>query len=220
MSLYPTPANNITDLSTVVTNSIAPQLRLCQRVLYYSQSIIGDYKHSARTDDHLGWLVCDGRLIDRQAYNALFEVIGTSFGSTTSTNFRLPDMRGRVLGSLNVSDNRNNALSVRTLGQSVGAETHTLVINEMPSHNHTITDPGHTHSYVNNVNDQQTDNAFSTETAADQVDVSQTTGSSTTGITINNRGGDQPHNNMQPTIFGGNVYVFAGLPGPSPSDIE
>ena len=106
------------------------------------------------------------------------------------SNFRVPDLRGRVFGGLNVTSNKNVS----------------------PSHNHTITDPGHTHSYVNQSGDQNTDNAFSTETAADQVDNNQTTGSSATGITINNRGGDQPHNNMQPTLFAGNVYIFAGCP--------
>lgn len=214
MSIYPSASHNLTSLAHVVTDNIAPQLAMCQRVLLYSQTIIGDYKCCARNDNHLGWLVCDGSLLDRTEYNALFEVIGTSFGNTTSSNFRVPDFRGRVFGALNVSSNRNNALSVRNLGSAVGAETHTLTINEMPSHNHAITDPGHTHSYVNQSSDQAVFGVG--EAAADQADNGQTTGSSTTGITINNRGGDQAHNNMQPTLFGGNVFVFAGLPGPLP----
>ena len=214
---YPSPPNNITDLNTVVTQCVGPQLRMCQNVLYYSQAIIGDYKYSARNDDHLGWLVCDGRLLDRVQYKALFDVVGTTFGYTNSSNFRMPDFRGRVFGGLNVSGNRNNSYSVRNLGDATGEEAHTLTIPEMPTHNHTINDPGHAHSYVNQVNDQQTDNAFHTEVAADQQDITQTTGTSTTGITINNTGGGQAHNNMQPTVFAGNVYVFAGLPGDPPS---
>jgi microcystin-dependent protein len=185
--------------------------------MYYSQSIIGDYKYCARSDDHLGWLVCDGRLLDREEHAALFEVIGTSFGSTNSSNFRTPDFRGRVFGGLNVPGNSNNAFSARNLGDATGAETHTLTVNEIPSHNHGITDPGHTHSYVNQGNDQ-TVFAGIGEQAADQTDTGASSGSSTTGITVNNTGGGQSHNNMQPTVFGGNVYIFAGLPGDAPSD--
>jgi microcystin-dependent protein len=213
--LYPTHPNNLTDLSTIVIESVTPQLRMCQNVLYYSQAIIGDYKYSARSDDHLGWMVCDGRLLNRVQYKALFDIVGTTFGSTTSTNFRMPDFRGRVFGGLNVSGNRNNSFSVRNLGDSTGAETHTLTVNEMPSHNHNVTDPGHTHSYVNQSSDQSVFGIG--EAAADQADNNQTTGASTTGISINNNGGGQAHNNMQPTVFGGNVYVFVGLPGDPPS---
>jgi microcystin-dependent protein len=127
----------------------------------------------------------------------------------------MPDFRGRVFGGLNVSGNRNNSLSVRNLGDATGAETHTLTVNEMPSHNHNVTDPGHTHSYVNQSSDQSVFGIG--EAAADQADNNQTTGTSTTGISINNNGGGQAHNNMQPTVFGGNVYVFVGLPGDPPS---
>jgi microcystin-dependent protein len=63
---------------------------------------------------------------------------------------------------------------------------------------------------VNNVNDQGHDNVFNSETAADEVDLAATTGTSTTGITINNTGGGLPHNNMQPTLFIGNVFIYAG----------
>ena len=78
----------------------------------------------------------------------------------------------------------------------------------MPSHNHGVTDPGHTHSYSNTPNDQNV-SALIGEQAADQADASQTTGSSTTGITIQNTGGGGAHNNMQPTLFAANVFIFA-----------
>lgn len=81
-----------------------------------------------------------------------------------------------------------------------GAETHTLTTAQMPSHSHGVNDPGHDHSYVNNTNDQNTDNVFSTETAADPADIGQTTGTSTTGISIQSTGGSAAHNNMQPFV--------------------
>lgn len=169
-------------------------------------SYTGDLKYSVLIDDHHGWLKCDGRALSRTLYSKLWDAIGTTFGSGDgSTTFNLPDCRGRVLGGVG----QGAGLTNRVIGSSVGTETHTLTVGEIPSHSHGVTDPGHTHTYVNNANNQNTDNAFASETAADDNDLSQTTGSSTTGITINNTGGGGAHNNMQPTIFASNIFIFA-----------
>lgn len=143
-----------------------------------------------------GWLMCDGSLVSKETYYYLFSIIGNYYGPGTATDFNLPDLRGRQV----IGNGNGVGLSSRSLGDIGGEERHTLTINEMPVHNHGINDPGHTHSYVNNVNNQNTDNAFATETAADEVDLNQTTGISTTGITINNTGGGQSHNVMDPFL--------------------
>ena len=160
--------------------------------------------------DHIGWMLCDGRSLSTASYNLLFQVIGYQFGGS-GASFNLPNPAGGVVG---VVGQRTTAVST-TLhgpGQDIGAETHTLTVPEMPAHAHSITDPGHAHSYVNQQNDQNTDNAFASETAADQADLNQTTGTSVTGITINSTGGSQPHNNIQPTLFMGNMFIYSGIP--------
>lgn len=173
---------------------------------YLSTPEIGDIKQSVHSSAHNGWLKCDGTAVSRTTYADLFAIISTNFGSGNgTTTFNLPDARGRVLGTTGAG----SGLTSRSLGASVGAETHTLTVGEMPVHSHGVTDPGHTHSYTNNTNDQNTDNAFASETAADQADLTATTASSTTGITINNAGGGGAHNNMQPTLFIGNTFIFA-----------
>ena len=84
-----------------------------------------------------------------------------------------------------------------------------MTIAQMPSHAHTITDPGHDHSYTNNTNDQGVHTVTTQADAADNTDLGATTGTSTTGITVNSTGGGNAFNIMQPTIFISNIFVFA-----------
>lgn len=199
----------------------------------------GDTKISALSVDHLGWLLCDGRLLNVSDYRFLFDVIGYNFGSNEAgTQFQLPNPAGRVPGFIGSGSN----LTPRGMGSNVGEETHTLTINEMPSHKHgsndvtgntngngntntegqhthTITDPGHTHGYFNQPNSISGANIAGTD-FADNVNVNQTTGSSATGITVNSNGshfhtvgstgGSNAHNNMQPTLFLGNLFMYCG----------
>jgi microcystin-dependent protein len=210
--------------------------------------MVGDTKTSMVRADHIGWLLCDGRELSQSEYRSLYAVLGDDFGPAVASGyFKLPDARGHVMGLINQPNEYTATprtdVSGWTDGDVSGEETHTLIIAEMPAHRHgptdvsgntdgtgltgvsgehthSITDPGHTHSYVNNVNNQNADNPFNTETAADDADLNQTTGSSTTGITINSAGrhahtigrtgGSQPHNNMQPTLFLGNFFIYGG----------
>ena len=171
---------------------------------YIIPNNIGDIKQSIAQNDHNGWFICDGRSLNRADYPILFNLIGVSFGSDNATTFKLPDARGRVAGTIG----QGSGLSNRSLGDAVGSETHTMTVNQMPSHSHGITDPGHSHSYTNNTNDQSVNTLTTQESAADNVDLSATTGTSTTGITVNNAGSGQAFNIMQPTLFIANTFIY------------
>lgn len=169
---------------------------------------VGDIKMSVHNSDFYGWLKCDGRSLSRTTYAALFAVIGTSFGSINGSSFNLPDCRGRVLGTLG----QGAGLTNRTLGASVGEEAHTLTTGEMPSHNHGITDPGHTHTWTHGTEGDDSGNGGSySEYTTIPGSISNAIASATTGITVNNAGGGSSHNNMQPTLFIGHVYIYSGL---------
>ena len=81
-----------------------------------------------------GWLICDGSAVSRTTYANLFSVIGTTYGTGDgSTTFNIPNLKGKVPVGYDSSDT-----SFDTIGETGGEKTHTLTIDEMPSHNHGI----------------------------------------------------------------------------------
>lgn len=126
-----------------------------------------------------GWLLCDGRAVSRTEYAELFKAIGTKHGSGDgSTTFNLPNPKGRTLVGKDSTDTDFN-----TLGKTSGEKTHTLTVDEMPSHTHELI-----------VDKQQGGvNAALQPTWG-------TAYSSTDSGSISNTGGDQPHNNLQPYL--------------------
>ena len=82
------------------------------------------------------FLVCDGSAVSRDLYAALFNVIGTTYGSGDgSTTFNLPDFSGKIPLGVSVGYN---------IGSTGGEASHALLSTEIAAHTHTI--PGHTHN--------------------------------------------------------------------------
>lgn len=130
-----------------------------------------------------GWLLCDGRIVEQADYPELFEVIGTTYGYYSRTDFKLPDLRGRVaVGKNTVIDTETPDTDFNELGKTGGEKTHTLTVNEMPSHNHD------TSNSVGGGSGNISGFMWST-TLADW-------GKQKTTAT----GGGQPHNNLQPYL--------------------
>lgn len=123
-----------------------------------------------------GYSICDGKELNRETYKELFSIIGTTFGGGDGTStFNLPDLKGKVSVGLDSSDTNFN-----TIGKTGGEKTHTLTINEMPSHNHKMYSP-----------------ASVTVASGSSYGIPDL-GISTTPTT--NTGGGQAHNNLQPYI--------------------
>ncbi len=166
----------------------------------HEKPVAGDIKMSFVGNDHLGWLKCDGRSFLKTEHPLLYNVIGTQFGGS-STTFNLPNPAGGVLG---VVGQRTGAVST-TLhgpGSEVGEETHTLIVDEMPAHTHTgTTDAAGFATTSVNVHNLTT-----------QIDVADNGGAGHVHtFTTASTGGSDPHNNMQPTLFIGNVFIFSGV---------
>ena len=122
------------------------------------------------------WLICDGSAVSRTDYSELFNVIGTTFGTGDgSTTFNLPNIKGKTIVGLDNSDTDFNAI-----GKVLGEKTHTLTIDEMPTHSHLGTPAVYRASSViqaDEVNAQTGRQGYSNET-----------------------GGSKAHNNIQPSF--------------------
>jgi microcystin-dependent protein len=82
-----------------------------------------------------GWLECDGSGQPIQAYNALFAVIGSTYGATTSTTFFLPDLRGNVALAFGTAPATGTYYGIGTFQ---GLEAVTLSGAQLPTHSHAL----------------------------------------------------------------------------------
>lgn len=123
-----------------------------------------------------GWLICDGSAISREDYIDLFTAIGTTYGDGDgNTTFNIPDFSGRTAIGMSAT---------YILGDADGEETHTLTVDEMPSHSHT--NLYHTSS--------GTGWGYNYQNIGQRSQPTESSGG------IGNTGGNQSHNNMQPYI--------------------
>lgn len=82
-----------------------------------------------------GWAFCNGQLLPISENDALFALIGTTYGGDGQSTFALPDLRGRVP----VGTGQGPGLPNIMIGQVGGAENVTLLTNNLPAHNHNVT---------------------------------------------------------------------------------
>jgi len=144
-----------------------------------------------------GYLLCDGAEVSKTTYAALWTAFGGHLygtASSPSTHFLLPNMGGKVsIGYVAGGDGDGD---YGTVGGTYGSKKHTLTSAEMPTHSHSVTDPGHVHAGVSlTAGGTVAGGSGFTQTATN-------TASNTTGITIQNAGSGDPHENRQPSIVG------------------
>lgn len=145
-----------------------------------------------------GWAFCNGQQLPINQNQALFSILGTTYGGNGQTTFGLPDFRGKT------AVHWGQGQTAIALGQTGGEAAHTVSIAEMPTHIHqaqgdsavaTVGTAG------GNVWAQQAANPFSSNTPNCAMSPSS----------IGNVGGSQPHNNIQPYLVLNFIIALIGI---------
>lgn len=97
-----------------------------------AEAYVGEIRMFAGNYAPVGWHLCDGGLLAIADYNALYNLIGTTYGGNGTSNFAVPDLRGRVP----VSAGTGAGLSTYYVGEPFGVENVTISLASMPAHNH------------------------------------------------------------------------------------
>ncbi|HEX4695939.1 phage tail protein [Sphingomonas sp.] len=139
-----------------------------------------------------GWALCQGQFLPIAQNQALFALIGTTYGGNGVTTFQLPDLRSR--GAVGIGQLAGG--SFYTWGEQTGTETVTLTVNQIPQH---------THQLVGSTNDAGKapvqNSMFAHDNVADVDYLAPYNASAQQPIapaTIANAGGTQAHSNIQP----------------------
>ncbi|MDX1941511.1 MAG: tail fiber protein [Saprospiraceae bacterium] len=148
-----------------------------------------------------GWALCNGQLLPINQNQALFSLLGTTFGGDGRVNFALPDLRGRT---------PIHSGSGHTLGERGGEQAHTLSIAEIPTHTHLV---NATTDVTNNP--LPTGNVFASS-APNELYANPANLVAMNPGTIANVGGSQAHLNMQPFLVLNFSIALQGI-FPSPT---
>ena len=165
-----------------------------------SEPFLGEIKIISWNFSPKGWAFCNGQLLPINQNQALFSILGTTYGGDGRTNFALPDFRGRAPIHTGTA----------VLGQRSGQEAHTVTQSEMPAHTHLlkassqqanqatlVTQPGATPNILAAVQGNQYGPVAELTTLRPD--------------TVTNVGGSQPHENRQPFLVLNFVIALQGI---------
>jgi microcystin-dependent protein len=144
-----------------------------------------------------GWALCNGQLLPINQNQALFSLLGTTYGGNGQTNFALPNLRGRV--PIHIG-------SGHTLGEAAGSTAVTVNIQQMPQHLHFLQASTATANL-----DTPAANTLLGGSAPNDLYGGPTSLSALNPQTVTNVGGSQPHNNMMPYLVLNFIIALQGI---------
>jgi len=150
-----------------------------------------------------GWAECNGQTLPINQNVALFSLLGTTYGGNGTTTFMLPNIQGRVI----LGNGQGFGLPNYSQGDIGGEENHTLTLNEMPAHNHSL--------LAVKANGNTSDPSLGVPADTKTLDKEYSTDLSSPALMkndmLNNTGGSQPHPNIQPYITFKCIIALQGI---------
>jgi microcystin-dependent protein len=143
-----------------------------------------------------GWALCNGQLLPINQNQALFALLGTTYGGDGRVNFALPNLQGRIPIHQGAG---------QVLGQSAGETAHTLNISELPAHNHVPVG-----SSSAPASPSAAGNLWATFSGGTN-NYNSSADSSMNPACITATGGNQPHDNMSPYLVLNFVIALQGI---------
>jgi microcystin-dependent protein len=167
-----------------------------------STPYIGEIRMFAGNFAPAGWAFCDGSLQPIDENEALFALIGTTYGGDGQTTFALPDLRGRIP----IGQGQGPGLSFRFLGEPLGSETVTLPWAQMPAHSHGL--------FASGSPADSSDPTGRVPAVAGSANLYASAGGASVPMSpagTVSTGGSQPHDNLMPTLCVSFIISLFGI---------
>jgi microcystin-dependent protein len=162
-----------------------------------------------------GWQLCNGQLLPIAQWTAVFALVGTTYGGNGQTTFGMPDFRGRI--AVGAQFSQGPGLPIYDLGEMAGTPTTTLLLTNLPFHNHTVT--GTITRQANNDATGLTDDANGARTGlpsspniySTATDALVPMAPPVITLTTAFQGGNQPFNSMPPYVGMNYIICVEGI---------
>lgn len=170
-----------------------------------AQPYIGEIRMFAGTFNPVGWELCNGQLLPISENEALFQLIGTTYGGDGQETFGLPNLQSRV--PMHFGSNSGQTFQI---GEMAGVEEVTLTTNQIPVHSHPLLG-----SEQNGAQAAPANNVLANSTLVTPY-APETPGTNMAATSITPVGGSQPHTNLQPYLcINFIISLFGIFPQPS-----
>lgn len=168
---------------------------------------LGEVRMFAGTFAPVGWALCNGQSLPISQYDALYALLGTTYGGDGQTTFALPDLRGRI--PIHAGKNPSTGTTYAQ-GQPGGTETVTLITQQMPAHTHNV------FAVSGDGNQSGPANALWAASSLNQYAEQGTADTAMAANLVSAQGGSLPHDNVMPFQCINFIIALEGVYPPQP----